>query len=64
MIWLTCILLNTSIGKELINQPIFGSVIDQIEPFHLEEIKVPILSKNLFETICKLITQADKRLKD
>ncbi len=56
--------LNTSIGKELVNQPIFGSVIDQIEPFHLEEIKVPILSKNLFETICKLITQVrDKRNK-
>ena len=56
--------LNTSIGKQLVSQPIFGSVIDQIEPFHLEEIKVPILKKNLFEKICRLIIQAkDKRKK-
>ena len=49
---------NTITGKSMIQQPVFGAVIDHVEPNHIDDIKVPILEKNIKTKISNLILES------
>lgn len=42
----TYVFLNTSYGKELIKRFTYGGVVDAIEPFHIQQVIVPLLKNN------------------
>ena len=43
--------LKSNVGNPLIQQSVFGAVIDHIEPKHIEEIKIPKIKNELRDTI-------------
>ena len=50
--------LKSKIGNPLIQQSVFGAVIDQVEPNHIEKIQIPIIDKSDFEKVGSDIVQA------
>ncbi|MCJ7790387.1 MAG: restriction endonuclease subunit S [Candidatus Atribacteria bacterium] len=50
--------LKSNIGNPLILQSVFGAVIDQIEPNHIEQIKIPIINKIDFGKVGSDIVEA------
>jgi len=50
--------LKSKIGNPLIQQSVFGAVIDQVEPNHIEKIQIPIIDKIDFEKVGADIVQA------
>ncbi len=52
--------LSTNVGKSMIQQPVFGAVIDHIEPNHIENIQVPIVSDKQRDQISNLILESNR----
>lgn len=50
--------LKSKIGNPLIQQSVFGAVIDQVEPNHIEKIQIPIIDESDFEKVGSDIVQA------
>lgn len=50
--------LTSSIGKEFILRNSYGAVVDHIEPYHLENILVPLTTKEIRNQIDQLVVQA------
>jgi len=50
--------LKSKIGNPLIQQSVFGAVIDQVEPNHIEQIQIPVIYKADFEKVGSDIVQA------
>jgi len=50
--------LSSKIGKALITQKTYGSVIQHIEAHHIKDLPVPILNKNLIQKVHDLIEES------
>jgi len=50
--------LTSALGKTLITRDIYGSVIDHIEPFHLQNLQVPLLPRGVIIQISQKVVHA------